>query len=241
MPNRSRTSVPPASQANTPNSKPTTAKAKALQEAHAMGRRYAASWAQLDPSVVQARPLEAWRAIGYADAVLSFEHSPLLAELMRAWEQGFDGTSKAVPPVVPVTNGQSDLGLPAANPFYANPDRAPYELGHLLQQLPADFGVSPVAESKHLQMATAAEAHAHMAGNTIWSGIEAIGHLVEMVGANGEETVPASTLFGLGGLLRHLAVEGHYMGEVSESMAYYTNALYAQRGATASTKEASHA
>jgi hypothetical protein len=239
MPNRSRTSVPLANEASNINSntKPGAAKAKALHEAQVMGRRYAASWDRPDQAVAQTRSLEAWRAIGYADAVLSFEHSPLLAELMRAWEQGFDGVSK---PVLPVTSVATEPRLPveaAPNPYYTNPDRAPYELGHLLQQLPADFGVSPVVEPKHVQMAAAAEAHAHAAGSTIWSGIEAIGHLVEMAGTNEEEGLPLHTLFCLGGLLRHLAVEGQFLEGVGNSMAY-ANALYAKRDAVAAPEAA---
>lgn len=240
MPISSRTSVPSASQAKNTNTKPSAAKAKALQEAHAMGRRYAASWDQLDPEIAHARPLNAWRAIGYADAVLSYEHSPLLADLMQAWEHGFDGVSQPVLDEAPATAAATTAAQPEAaapNPYFANPDRAPYELGQLLQQLPADFGISPVAELKHVQMASAAEAHANAAGVTIMSGIEAIGQLVEMAGANEEETVPAYTLFCLGGLLRHLAVEGQYLGSVSGSLAY-ANALYAKRGMGATTKDA---
>ncbi|MFC0169664.1 hypothetical protein ACFFKC_16385 [Pseudoduganella danionis] len=232
MPSRSRTSVPLADPASTPNLKSGAAKANALQEAQAMGRRHSASWSELDPTM---RPRDAWRAIGYADAVLSFEHSPLLVELMRAWEQGFDGVSKPIAADVSApTAEQPDAVTP--NPYFANPDRAPYELGQLLQQLPADFGVSPVVELKHVQMASAAEVHAKAAGMTILSGIEAIGQLVEMAGANEEEKVPAYTLFCLGGLLRHLAVEGQYMESVSGSLAY-ANALYAKRGKVKSTHE----
>src|SRR5476649_748374 len=122
----------------------------------------------------------------------------------------------------------------------SNHDRAPYELGHLLQQLPADFGLAPAVELKHVQMASAAEAHAHVAGDTVLSGIEAIGHLMEAAGTSGEESMQAHTLFCLGGLLRHLAVEGQYLRGVGDSLAHAV-ALYGKRDAAICRKEVRHA
>lgn len=237
MPNRSRTSVPLANLASNSNTKPHPAKSKALQEARAMGRRHAASWSELDPTM---HPRDAWRAIGYADAVLSFEHSPLLAELIQAWEQGFDGKDAPPNKAEAEKNTNPDAVDGPGNPYYRNPDRAPYELGHLLQQLPSDFGLTPAAAPEHMQIASAIERHADAAGSTILCGIEAIGRLMEIAGTHEEEVISAHTLFCLGDLLRHLAVEGQYVRGIGDSMAYAT-ALRAQRGTASEAKEARHA
>jgi hypothetical protein len=230
MPNRSRTPVSAAAPASNPN-KPIQTKAQYLAEAFAMGREYSEKWTQMDPAL--APPRAAWRAIGYADAVLSFEHGPLLAEQMQEWEKGFDAELEAASPAentVPHVESQPRAG---ANPYYKNHDRAPYELGHLLQQLPADFGLAPAAELKHVQIASAAETHAHVAGSTILSGIEAIGQLMEAAGTSGEESTSPHTMFCLGGLLRHLAVEGQYLRGVGDSLAFAV-ALYGKRDAESS-------
>lgn len=217
---------------------PAPTKAQYLEEAFAMGREYSDSWKQRDPAL--ARPRAASRAIGYAEAVLSFEHRPLLAELMQEWEKGFDAELELTPPAessASVVGNQPGAG---ANPYYKNQDRAPYELGHLLQQLPADFGLAPAVELKHVQMASAAETHAHVAGNTILGGIEAIGHLMEAAGTSGEESISPHTLFCLGDLLRHLAVEGQYLRGVGDSLAYAV-VLYGKQDAAVGGEKVRHA
>jgi len=239
MPNRPRTPVSPVASARKPNNS-ASSKVQDLQEAYVMGRQHSESWAQFDPAEAQLRPRAAWRAIGLADAVFSFEHNPLFAELIQEWEKGFEAAFDSVSPAestAPAKESQVDAG---ANPYYSNHDRAPYELGHLLQQLPADFGLAPAVELKHVQMASAAEAHAHVAGDTVLSGIEAIGHLMEAAGTSGEESMQAHTLFCLGGLLRHLAVEGQYLRGVGDSLAHAV-ALYGKRDAAICRKEVRHA
>jgi hypothetical protein len=252
MPNRSHTPVPPAPSASNTESNTEQTKAEALQEAHEKGRTRAQRWAKLDPAIAQLRPLAAWRAIGYADAVLAFEDSPFLAELMRSWEAGFDSAvdvpatlaaaapELSVEPVKSAAPAVAEEAEPAANLYYKNEDRAAYELGHLMQQLPVDFGVAPAVEAKHVQIATAAEQHAHLAGNTILGGIEAIGQLMQLAGANDDEAVSHHALYNLGDLLRHLAVEGQYLREVSDSLAHAT-AVYGQRREEGARKEVRHA
>lgn len=235
MPNRSRTSVHTADLSSTLNNKPHQSKAKALQDAHAMGYKRASSWSELDSTV---RSRDAWRAVGYADAVLSFEHSPLLVELIEAWEHGFDCVN------APGAALSETMQIPGAdepkNPYYRNPGRAPYELGHLLQQLPSDYGIAPSAEPEQAQMASAIAKHADVSGNTILSGIEAIGRLMEIAATHDDEEVSSHTIFCLGDLLQHLAVEGQYVRSVGDSMAYAA-ARYATRTAAEKSKEARHA
>lgn len=239
MPNRPRTPVSPTAPAGKLNNS-ASSKVQDLQEAYAMGRQHFERWTQFGPAEAQMRPRAAWRAIGLADAVCLLEHSPLFAELIQEWEKGFDSAFDSASPAESTTSEKESQVDVDANPYYSNQERAPYELGHLLQQLPADFGLAPAVELKHVQIASAAEAHAHAAGNTVLSGIEAIGHLMEAAGTSGEESMPAHTLFCLGGLLRHLAVEGQYLRGVGDSLAYAV-ALYGKRDAAICRKEVRHA
>src|SRR5476649_78704 len=128
MPNRPRTPVSPVASARKPNNS-ASSKVQDLQEAYAMGRQHSESWTQFDVAEAQLRPRAAWRAIGLADAVFSFEHNPLFAELIQEWEKGFEAAFDSVSPAestAPAKESQVDAG---ANPYYSNHDRAPYELG----------------------------------------------------------------------------------------------------------------
>lgn len=115
MPNRSRTSIPPAVQAAPTARTAEQAKNQALRDAHFQGRERGARWAQLDPVMRLARPRAVWRAIGYADAVICLEHEPLFVELMQEWERGFDSAFPAAEPTIATTNQASTPpSMPAA-------------------------------------------------------------------------------------------------------------------------------
>jgi hypothetical protein len=226
-------------------------KAQALKAARKAGMERAELWRQADDAPVQARTVAAWRAIGYADAVMGYEQTSYFMELMAEWEKGFDAVISSLaadtePPIsaYPPEDqaGQPDdadipaarLGLAfrggAGNSHFQNPERAPYELGHLLMALPTGFGVSAAAEEADLQKAAAARLHADNADRTILSGIEAIGQLMEMVGGQAEEKVSSHTLLSLGDLLRHMAVEAQFVRETSDNLTYCLS-LHDQRQA----------
>lgn len=245
-------------------------KDQVLKAARAYGVERAMEWLKSESHDIRPQTLAECRAIGYADAVMSFEQEPYFIERLTEWEHGFDTTASAAIPAsggVSVTDGPSDTATVSsdqddkattnggqgrgehaahddvrgtANPYYVNPDRAAYELGHLLQQLPVDFGLSPAVELRHVQMAAAVESHAHVAGNTLLSGIEAIGQLMEIAGAHAEEALPRHTVFSLGGLLQHLAVEGQYLRGIGDSMAYAVD-QYGKRNQANDRKEVRHA
>ena len=104
------------------------------------------------------------------------------------------------------------------NPYFKNPERAPYELGHLLMKLPANLGMAPVVDDAHMQMAAAAGDHASEACRSLLSGLEAVGQLMEIAGVNGDEEISSHTLLCLGELVRHLAVEGQFLRETADRM-----------------------
>ncbi|WP_295990453.1 hypothetical protein [Rugamonas sp.] len=109
------------------------------------------------------------------------------------------------------------------NPYFKNPERAPYELGHLLMKLPANLGMAPVVDDAHMQMAAAVEDHASDAFRSVLNGLEAVGQLMEIAGVNGDEGVSPHTLLCLGELVRHLAVEGQFLRETADRMAIASN------------------
>lgn len=218
-------------------------KAQSLKEARNAGRQHAEYW-QRETGTAQARTVAAWRAIGYANAVLQYEQTPYFMELLVDWEKGFDSTTgegaggttpKAGVHVhgheilenhateVAVLPGRAILRT-VGNPRFRNAERASYELGHLLMELPMNFGASAVDDDDHLNIAAAAGAHADNAGQSILNGIEAVGQLLEVAGGSAEEPLSQHTLLCLGDLLRHLAVEAQFLRETSENLAYCVSA-----------------
>lgn len=105
------------------------------------------------------------------------------------------------------------------NPHFKNAERAAYELGHLLMELPPDIGMDSAADMAHMKMAAAAEEHASEASRSVLNGLEAVGKLMEMAGANDDEKISSHTLLCLGELVRHLAVEGQFLRETADRMA----------------------
>jgi hypothetical protein len=115
MPNRSRTSIPSAVPAAPTTRNTESAKPKALRDAHLQGHARGARWAQLDPVAKLTRPRAAWRAIGYADAVICLEHEPWFVELMQEWERGFDSAFPAAEPASgTIDQASAPLSMPAA-------------------------------------------------------------------------------------------------------------------------------
>ena len=85
--------------------------------------------------------------------------------------------------------------------------RAPYQLAHLIRQLPEDFSLyAPFAEA-HRPVATAVAHHASNANDTLLHGLAAIGHVLMVAGLNTDGQVDGSHLARLGDLITHLAVE----------------------------------
>jgi hypothetical protein len=100
------------------------------------------------------------------------------------------------------------------NPYLRNIERANYELSHLL----INIGKGESAD-KVRQMTEAADTHAANARNTLFHGLEAVGHLIWVAGANKEQEVDPSHLQGVGDLVSHLARELQLLDEV-ETVTY---------------------
>lgn len=216
-------------------------KSDILKAASAKGKERAMDWLRSDAATVQAKALAEWKAVSYADAVIQYELEPHFLERLKEWEKGFDAAAAmyaaaqssafaaavhadSEAPAASATTGEatqasSYLGA-VGNPKFKNADRAAYELGHLLLELPGEFGFSYEADKPHMHAAAAAESHANNASHSILNGIEAIGKLMEVAGANGHTGLEPHAVLCLGDLLRHLAVEAQFMRDVSANLAY---------------------
>jgi len=106
----------------------------------------------------------------------------------------------------------------SSNSYFKDIDRAPYELGCLLQQLPADFSSIMPIPSEVLLKVTAAANHAQNAHDTLMSGLEALGKTLFVAASN--EQLDALTVSDLGCLIQHLAVEAQFLQETQSHLRY---------------------
>ncbi len=106
------------------------------------------------------------------------------------------------------------------NPYYLNPERAPYELGNLLLQLPEKFSPFTPQRADVLLKASAAASHAHNANHVLLHGLEAIGKTLFVAGTNESWELGPETLAHLGFLIQHLAVEAQFLQETEQQLSY---------------------
>lgn len=99
------------------------------------------------------------------------------------------------------------------NPHFAHIDRAPYELGHLLAKMTADFSrANPLTADDRL-IAEAARDHAMNGNETLMSGLEALGRIMFVAGTNDQYEVDSGHLASLGCLISHIVVEAQFLQE----------------------------
>jgi hypothetical protein len=104
------------------------------------------------------------------------------------------------------------------NPHFKNVDRAPYELGYLLKNLPEGFSqYEPLTPDTRL-IAEAACHHADNANGTLMSGIATIGDLLVTAALNEEGEISSRYLASLGALITHLAAEAEFMQDIHDTM-----------------------
>lgn len=104
------------------------------------------------------------------------------------------------------------------NPHFDRIERAPYEIGHLLKKLPEGFSAyAPLTPETRL-IAEAAQQHANNANDTLMRGLEALGNVLSIAGANQDGEASQSSLMGLGELIAHLSVEAQFLQELDCSI-----------------------
>lgn len=101
----------------------------------------------------------------------------------------------------------------AANPHFANINRAPHEFGYLMKILPANFSAVRAMSTDERLQAKAAIDHASNAGGTLMSGMEAIGHLLFSAATNESYPMESTNLAKIGMLITHIAVQAQFLQE----------------------------
>ena len=118
------------------------------------------------------------------------------------------------------------------NPYFAHPERAPYQLGHLLKGMSSAFTPNhPLAPDDRL-IAEAARDHAINANETLMHGLEALGHVMFVAASNKQCGMDENHLAHLGCLIAHIAVEAQFLQEtewhIRETLAEHDEIAAAQ-------------
>lgn len=122
------------------------------------------------------------------------------------------------------------------NPHFARVERAPFEIGRLLQRMPEVFSAYLPIEPDHRLLGEAVAQHADNANQTLLSGLEALGHVLQVAGSNKEWTVDPDQISRLGGLIVHLAVEAQFLQEVESNFRYAIDADDKRQGKSGTAK-----
>lgn len=106
------------------------------------------------------------------------------------------------------------------NPHFNRIDRAPYEFGELIRQLPYCLSALPNSSTETRQMADAAARHADNANATLMDGLEALGKLLQIAGSNKDGQVDGQDLASIGGLITHIAVEAQFLQQTKSDLRF---------------------
>lgn len=106
------------------------------------------------------------------------------------------------------------------NSHFNNIERAPYELTHLIRKLPSSLSKLSKSKAETRQIAQAAANHARNANDTVLFGLEAIGKLIFIAGANNDHELDRASMADLGALITHLAVEAQAMQQTDSDIRF---------------------
>lgn len=103
------------------------------------------------------------------------------------------------------------------NPLFNHVYRPAYELPSLMKVIGVDGG-GPMDDGMRNAVEAAAQ-HANNAKETLLEGIETIGSLMMQL-SQLSDAIDGRDLVGIGGLVRHIAVEVQYLVDVEDEMAF---------------------
>ncbi|MFS0754597.1 hypothetical protein ABC383_07850 [Noviherbaspirillum sp. 1P10PC] len=106
------------------------------------------------------------------------------------------------------------------NSHFQNIERAPYELTHLIRQLPSSLSKLSKSNADTRKIAEAAANHARNASDTVLFGLEAIGKLIFIANANDDHELDRGSMADLGALITHLAVEAQAMQQTDSDLRF---------------------
>ena len=126
------------------------------------------------------------------------------------------------------TTDQSEPAIPGSiksllagdNPFFNRIERAPYELAFLLLELPRHASDLDLNNKEMVQKADAARSHAENAADGLRRGLEGLGSLMFVAGANENNELDKGTIADLGELVKHIAVELQLFQHIQEHFSY---------------------
>lgn len=109
-----------------------------------------------------------------------------------------------------------------ANPYLKNIESAPYELGHLLQQLPENFSSrsEPTPTADMQLIATAAARHAENANVAVMSGLDAIGKMLFIAAQSEDWQIGPGHMASIGCLISHLSIEAQFLKETQDNLEF---------------------
>ncbi|HXA48022.1 MAG TPA: hypothetical protein VNW52_10360 [Burkholderiaceae bacterium] len=108
----------------------------------------------------------------------------------------------------------------SVNPHLKNIDRSRYELSYLLRELPSNFHGHSHATPDTLLIVEAARDHADNATNTLIHGLEAVGEVLFLAGANDEYEVNARHISSIGSLISYVANDLQFLHETKGHLSY---------------------
>ncbi|MES2367267.1 MAG: hypothetical protein V4563_15425 [Pseudomonadota bacterium] len=121
------------------------------------------------------------------------------------------------------------------NPYLRNIESAPYELGHLLQQLPENFsafsGQTPTADMQLI--AAAAAKHAENANVAVMCGLDAIGKMLFIASQSKDWQINSTQMANIGCLISHLAIEAQFLKDTQGDLEFTLQELAKKSVATA--------
>lgn len=107
------------------------------------------------------------------------------------------------------------MNAPVPNPHFRFVERAPYELGYLLNKLPADFSSHSKLTADERLIAEAASMHASNANLELMNGLEVLGQVIAHAATNPDDAgIDKDQMMSLGTLIKHLAVEAQFLQEL---------------------------
>jgi len=109
----------------------------------------------------------------------------------------------------------SEQAHQAEKSYFENGERAPYELGCLLQKLSPDFFQGRTASHEQRLIAEAAICHAANANEVLLDGLEALGKTIFIAGNNEEWKLNRHDLCSLGSLIQFMAIEMQRLRDVA--------------------------
>lgn len=96
------------------------------------------------------------------------------------------------------------------NPHFTNRQRAPYQLGHLLRDLPR---TPDLTDSDTRLKLEAAESHAENYSGVLLSGLESLGRVLFIAGENEQWDVEQYDVCRIGALISELSIQLQFLDE----------------------------